>query len=171
LSTDWEVAEEVGISTGSCHTILVEDLGMHQVSVKFVPNSWLMISKEQMTKIFWKMSLPVTGCGFTVKVLKSNNPHTGRVLLWLTPRKHDRCACEWKQCCLFSFNHQGTVHYEFDPEGQTINQDVSLAVLRRLRDAVRRKQPEMWTAGSWLLQHNNAPTHTALSIRQFLTKH
>jgi hypothetical protein len=32
-----EVAEKVGISIGSCHTISVEDLGMHQVSTKFVP--------------------------------------------------------------------------------------------------------------------------------------
>jgi hypothetical protein len=32
-----EVAEEVGISTGSSHTILTEDLGMHLFSAKFVP--------------------------------------------------------------------------------------------------------------------------------------
>jgi hypothetical protein len=32
--TAQEVAEEVGISTGSCHTILMEDSGMHQVSSK-----------------------------------------------------------------------------------------------------------------------------------------
>jgi transposase len=29
----------------------------------------------------------------------------------------------------------------------------------------------MWTAGSWLLHHDNAPAHTVLSIRQFLAKH
>jgi hypothetical protein len=32
-----EVAEETGISTTSCHTISTEDLGMHHISVKFVP--------------------------------------------------------------------------------------------------------------------------------------
>jgi hypothetical protein len=32
-----EVAEEVGLFIGSCHTILMEDLGMHLVSAKFVP--------------------------------------------------------------------------------------------------------------------------------------
>jgi AraC-like DNA-binding protein len=32
-----EVAEEVGISIGSCHTILTQDLGMHRVPAKFVP--------------------------------------------------------------------------------------------------------------------------------------
>jgi hypothetical protein len=29
----------------------------------------------------------------------------------------------------------------------------------------------MWTAGSWLLHHDNASAPTALSIRQFLAKH
>jgi hypothetical protein len=32
-----EVAEETGISNGASHAILVEDLGMHQVLVTFVP--------------------------------------------------------------------------------------------------------------------------------------
>jgi hypothetical protein len=65
-------------------------------------DSCLMISKGHMTKIFWKMSLPLIRCGFLVMTLKPNyNPHTGRVLLHLTPRKHDRCAHEGKQCCLF----------------------------------------------------------------------
>jgi hypothetical protein len=41
------------------------------------------------------------------------------------------------------FDHHGTVHYEFAPEGQTIHQDFYLAVLRRLWDVVQRKQPEM----------------------------
>jgi hypothetical protein len=37
LLTVREVAEEIGISMGLCHTILMEDIGMHQVSAKFVP--------------------------------------------------------------------------------------------------------------------------------------
>jgi hypothetical protein len=31
-----EVAEDVGLSIGSCHTILTEDLEMRRVSAKFV---------------------------------------------------------------------------------------------------------------------------------------
>jgi hypothetical protein len=31
-----EFAEEVGISIGSCHIILMEDLGMHQVPARFL---------------------------------------------------------------------------------------------------------------------------------------
>ena len=32
------------------------------------------------------------------------------------------------------------------------------------------ERPELWRSGDWLLHHDNAPAHTALSVRQFLTK-
>jgi transposase len=34
-----------------------------------------------------------------------------------------------------------------------------------------KKVTEIWTAGNSLLHHDNAPAHTALSVRQFLAKH
>jgi hypothetical protein len=43
-----------------------------------------------------------------------------------------------------------------------------LEVLERLRDKVRRKRPELFGNNSWILHHDNAPTHTALSVREFL---
>jgi len=43
-------------------------------------------------------------------------------------------------------------------------------VLRRLRENVRRKRPEMWKNGDWLLHHDNAPAYTSLVLREFLTK-
>jgi len=42
--------------------------------------------------------------------------------------------------------------------------------LRRLRENVRRKRPEMWKKRNWLLHHDNAPAHTSLVVREFLTK-
>jgi len=35
---------------------------------------------------------------------------------------------------------------------------------------VTRKWPEMWKNGDWLLHHDNAPAHTSLVVREFLTK-
>ncbi|KAJ4447750.1 hypothetical protein ANN_09758 [Periplaneta americana] len=58
---------------------------------------------------------------------------------------------------------------QFVPPGQTVNQHFYLDVLRRLRESVRRKRPEMRRNGNWLLHHDNAPAHTALTVRQFLT--
>src|SRR5215469_14721696 len=68
------------------------------------------------------------------------------------------------------FDIKGLVHFEFAPQGQTVNQQFYLEVLKQLHDAVRRKRPELWRSGEWLLHHDNAPVHTALSVRQFLTK-
>jgi histone-lysine N-methyltransferase SETMAR len=70
----------------------------------------------------------------------------------------------------FFFDANGIVHSEFVPNGQTVNQEFYLQVLKSLRDAVRRKHPELWQSGEWWLFHNNAPAHKALSVKQFLTK-
>jgi transposase len=70
--------------------------------------------------------------------------------------------------CFFDVN--GIVHKEFVPAGQTVNQYFYLDVLKRLRDSVRHKRPELWRSGDWLLHHDNAPAHTALSVREFLAK-
>jgi hypothetical protein len=74
-----------------------------------------------MKKIFRKILLLVTRHGFTVMTLKpNNNPHIGRVLLHPTPRKHNRCAREWKQCCLFFFRPSRHRALWITPKGQTI---------------------------------------------------
>ena len=44
-------------------------------------------------------------------------------------------------------------------------------VLARLRDAVRRKRPELWENQTWMLHHDNAPAQASLLIRSYLAKH
>jgi len=43
-----------------------------------------------------------------------------------------------------------------------------LEILERLREKVRRKQPELFANNSWILHHDNVPAHTALSLMEFL---
>jgi hypothetical protein len=66
------------------------------------------------------------------------------------------------------FGIRGIVHIDWVPEGQTINQLYYKEVLTILHEGVRRKRPEMWKKGSWILHHDNAPAHSALSVKTFL---
>jgi len=43
-----------------------------------------------------------------------------------------------------------------------------LEVLKRLHEKVIQKRPELLANNSWILHHDNAPAHTALSVREFL---
>ena len=55
--------------------------------------------------------------------------------------------------------------------GQAVNTELYLIVLKRLREAVRRKRPETWTNITWMLHHDNALAQASLFIREFLIKH
>jgi hypothetical protein len=56
------------------------------------------------------------------------------------------------------------------PEGQTVNQVYYKEILTALHERVKRKRPEMWKNSSWILHHDNAPAHNALSVTTFLAK-
>ena len=75
-----------------------------------------------------------------------------------------------KKTIIVFFDARGTVHHEFVPQRQTVNQEVYISVLRRMREALPRRHPDLWAAGQWTLLHDNARPHTALSVSRFLTK-
>jgi hypothetical protein len=43
-------------------------------------------------------------------------------------------------------------------------------ILRRVRDAVRKKSPEKWRTSSWFLLHDNAPTHRSVLHKGFVAQ-
>ncbi|VVC26506.1 Hypothetical protein CINCED_3A009587 [Cinara cedri] len=66
--------------------------------------------------------------------------------------------------------------YEYDPENkQQLSQWKSPASprskkARQVRGVKRLKRPDLWQSGDWFFHHDNAPAHTTLSVRRFLTK-
>ena len=68
----------------------------------------------------------------------------------------------------FFFDSQGIVHKEFVPPGQTVYQTFYREVLERLRKRVARVRPGI--ARTWILHHDNAPSHTAVSINEFMAE-
>jgi transposase len=76
---------------------------------------------------------------------------------------------QMKTMLITSFDIQGIFHFEFIPQSQTVNRAYCTEILKRLREAVRRKRPELWP-NDWILHHDHAPAHKALSVKQFLAQ-
>jgi len=121
---------------------------------------------------FWAVSSQVMKHGSTNTTLKrSGKVHSGRL-----PSPHDQKNSvspnqESKQCCWFFFIYIYIYILEglfIVPTGQTVNEINYLEVLERLLEKVRWKQPKLFANNSWILYHNNAPAHMALSVREFL---
>ena len=62
-----------------------------------------------------------------------------------TPARDDRQSSRYWRF----FDYEGIVHDEYAPDGQTINKEFYLEVLRSLRESVRRKRQEKWWDGDW----------------------
>ena len=62
----------------------------------------------------------------------------------------------------------GIVHKEFVPPGQTLNQTFYRKVLERLRKRVARVRTGI--ERTWMLYHDNASCHRAVSINEFLAE-
>jgi len=86
-------------------------------------------------------------------------------------KKGRQLRSKTKVMLLAFFDSESIVHHEYAPDGQTVNKEFYLEVLRRLRESVRRKRPEKWLDGNWILHHDNAPAHTSYLVQQFLVKH
>jgi transposase len=73
-----------------------------------------------------------------------------------------------KSLLIVFFDIRGIVHTQLASEGQTMNAEFYCNVLHCLREDIRRKRPALWRAGDWLLHADNAPSHRALVMREFL---
>ncbi|XP_076042215.1 histone-lysine N-methyltransferase SETMAR-like [Oratosquilla oratoria] len=166
-----EIAEEVGISTFSAHSIVTEDLAMKRVAAKFVPKLLTAEQKQLRVEVSQDMldstnsdpDFMSPGCTGTTR--KPNpNRHSGSISRHQDQRRPAKCAAV--MLTIF-FDSRGVVHHEYAPQVQTITKEYYRDVLRRLREAVRRKRPELWSTGNWHLHHNNAPAHSSNLIQTF----
>ncbi|KAL4090154.1 hypothetical protein QTP88_025053 [Uroleucon formosanum] len=176
-----ELADEAGISIGSCHEILTENLQMRRVAAKFVPRLLTLEQKENRLTICQDLKNRSIDPNFIKNIVTGDetwvygyDPETkAQSSQWKTkfsprPKKARKVRSSVKTMLIVFFDIEGIVHYEFVPHGQTVNQVFYKDVLMRLREKIRKKRPEKWRTETWFLHHDNAPAHSALSIREFL---
>ena len=166
-----EIVAEVGISTGSVHSILTEELNLRRVSAEFVPKLLTEQQKELRKEIAEDMlDLTNQDPKFIKTIITGDetwvygyDPETNfQSLQWKHPeapgpKKAWQVRSNVKVMLTCFLDSRGIVHHEYAPKGQTINKEYYLQVLRRLREAVRRKRPDMWAAKNFQLHHDNAP--------------
>ncbi|UYV76619.1 hypothetical protein LAZ67_14001482 [Cordylochernes scorpioides] len=179
-----EVAEDLNISIGSCHSIFINDLGMRRVAAKFVPKLPNCDQKQHRMNIANEMLDSVRDdpnllqrvitrdeawvYGYDVETKAQSSqwklPHEPR------PKKARQVRSNVKVLLTVFFDCRGVVHHEFLPQRRTVNKEYYLQVMRNLREAIRQKRPDLWKNKNWLLHHDNAPAHTSLLVSDFLAK-
>ena len=94
---------------------------------------------------------------------------------WKSPqsprkKKARMSKSKFKAMMIAFFDIRGVIYIDWVPEGQTVNKVYYKNVLTTLRERVRRRRPDMSKNASWILHHDNAPAHNALSVKRYLEK-
>ena len=179
--TQRDLVDIVGISKGSIQTILKDDLGLSRVSSRLVPKSLNLFEKQRRVEVAKEMlsmsdddlKRIITG---DETWIYAYDPETAqqsseyRAAGEPKPKKPRQSKSKIKVLLTVFFDYRGVVHKEFLPTNQTVNKEYYLGLLRRLRESIRKKRPQLGQNNSWFLHHDNAPSHTAIIIREFFTK-
>jgi hypothetical protein len=94
-------------------------------------------------------------------------PSSAKAEEWVELYLHSPNTPSWRGSQL---KHTENFTFTFTlPQGLTVNQAYYVEISMRLREAMRRKRPDLWP-NNWIIHHDNAPAHMALSVKQFLAQ-
>lgn len=181
-----ELAENVGISHGSAHTILTRHLKMRRVAARWVPHY---LTRAQMTDRVETAKthlnrLENDGDQFLNRIvaidetwLRSYEPELkSQSSEWHSPSsprpaKFRRTQGNLKQLAIVAYDNMGVLVTDYVPVGQTVNGTYYATFLqKKLRPAIRKKRPELLKAGVVLL-HDNATPHKSEHVTSLVREY
>ena len=176
------IADQVGLPKSIVHEIITTELQMRKVCAKLVPKVLTNEQKESRVSISRGLLDRVTGdtefleqviTGDETWVFEYDPERKRRSSEWHTtesprPKKARMSKSKMKSIVIVFFYSKGVVHKEFVPPGQTVNAAFYVEVLKRLKKRVARVRPEI--ANTWVLHHDNGPSHASMLVREFLAK-
>ncbi|UYV76833.1 hypothetical protein LAZ67_14002137, partial [Cordylochernes scorpioides] len=170
-----ELEQDTGISKTTIGRIVTEDLRLKKTSAKFIPR--FLTNEQKLCRLSTcedMLEMTRTDPEWKDKIITGDetwvygyDPETKRQSAeWRgqgepRPKKFRILKSRNKVLLVAFLNNKGIVHHEYPPAGQTVIKEMYLSILRRLREAIRKKRPEKWTNGDWILHHDNARPHTA----------
>ena len=157
---------------------------MHRVAAKFVPRILTADQKQQRVNVCIELcQLTSDDKTFLSRVITGDenwvygyDPETKRQSSqWKSPtsprpKKARQVKSNLKSMIITFFDIKGIVNKEFVPTGRTVNSGFYYEVLWTLREKACRHLPQLWREQTWLLHHDNAPSHTSVLTHQFLAK-
>lgn len=174
-----ELARILQISQGLVHNIVHKHLQMSRVCAKWVPK--LLTAEQKQARVDICQMWEGYGREWFANVVTTDeswaylyDPKTKQQSSqWVQkggapPLKQKSQRSATKVMVVTFFDAQGMIYVHAIPPGQTVNQTTYLAILRQLiRKHMSTKRPQ-YKGGNWKLHLDNAPCHTANSVRQFL---
>ncbi|UYV78357.1 hypothetical protein LAZ67_16001064 [Cordylochernes scorpioides] len=177
-----QIADTLHMSTFVVHGIVTEDLQMRKVCAKLVPKVLTQDQKElRVLRCQELLDLIKNEPGFLNSVVTGDeswmfeyDPESKRQsCAWHTkssprPKKARMSKSRIKTMIIVFFDIRGIVHCEFVPQGKTVNSAFYLEVLRRLKRWIARVRTDI--KDTVKLHHDNATSHTAFIITNFLAR-
>ena len=176
-----DLTDMIGTSEKSVKTILKNHLGLRKVKSRLVPKTLNFLEKKVVALMCVKQcfltirtssnaSLREMRLGFMLTTLIQTNQ--ANIVLKARPdrKEHVKVVQKSRSWWQYFFDFRDVVHYGFLPPWQTVNKEYYLSVMRRSHEAIRLKRSELWANSSCCLCHDNAPSHTALVLRDDYVK-
>ncbi len=174
------LSEESNIPTATVHCILKKDLDLCLVCAKFIPR--ILTPEQKCTQMTFSqinlnlyeedpsvLDLVVSGDETWISVHDPETKNESRQ--WMRrgepcPQKALRSCSTKKTMLTLFFDQEGVILQEFLGPRETIIADYYCHILDLLKERIRRKRPQKWVCDangdrSFLLHHDNAPSHTA----------
>lgn len=177
-----QLAVLLDISIGSVHTLLHDHLNVSRVCARWIPRLLTPVQKQKRIEVcqlllqcvreqgdaWWKTVItadeswiycydPATKQQSTEWVEK-DGPRPKK------PRAQKSAA---KAMVVTFFDYRGMVYTHTVPQGQTINAEYYISVLKQLmKDHIPKKRPDL--VGRWKLHQDNARPHVANAVVDFL---
>ncbi len=179
-----EIAQDLGMSKTSVHSIMKKELQLSKLSPKFIPKdltaeqkrAWIAFCEQNLAWLRERedlLDLIIIGDETWVSVFELLRKEQSKE--WLPqgsdaaqPRKARPQRSEKKAIFTVFFDSSGIVYSEFSPPGATVSSESYCEVLNTLKDRIRCKRRHLWQVGgdgwcNFWLHHDNAPSHTAVS--------
>jgi histone-lysine N-methyltransferase SETMAR len=180
--TCMDLATAHGVSYGTMHNILHQELGLVKKSARWLPKLLSEDQKKERVRICAEFIAAVHHRSMAMMdnivtmdetMVSYHTPQTKRQSKqWIKkgspgPVKAKVAASCTKQMLVAFFDKKGLVYTHIMPRGVTINANYAIIVLGKFMKHLRIKRPAM-VDQEWFLHWDNAPVHTAAVVKNWL---